>query len=191
MSDLLLSRDFMTAGRRLMEDMILLRAYVEKPEGQSFLESIPVFDPDNHSFDEFEDNCYAFAIGAKGQGRLQPGFRAAVRKRPNMYDFQAFRKDIHEGLLADGAEYLGDSFADSLGKGVPMPLFLRHGQNFDFDFMALRRVFDSYTGKPDRLVFANKGNAFASSPDLRNTNIFGEARGRNYEIFGGYYALKR
>lgn len=193
MTTLLLTRDFQRAGQQYYQDIGVVRAHVQSPEGKTFLESIPVFDPDAQTFDVIEDNCYAFAANATGNGRVQPGFFGTGVNLSNLgrpRDFERYRASLHESLLADGAVYLGESFAGCLDKGVPMAIFFRQGQNFDYDCMALRRMFDKFSGQYERLAFANKPDAFAICPEDRRSTIFSEAARRNYGVFGGYYALK-
>lgn len=184
-----LTRDFMAAGQRHNGDMAYLNGLILTPEGRPFLESIPVYRPQD--WGGYSDtNCTSFAFNRNGQ-RLQPGFLGTGKNRTNNLrpeGLEEYAEDIHRSLAQDGLPYLGDNLSSCVGKGVPAALFFQAcGDGEDYHWIALRRTFNQYSGQYDRLIWADKLGMSVSKCD--NTSIFGKARLSRYEYFGGYYAI--
>lgn len=190
MPDRILTRDFSSACMKFHGDMAYLRGLMTTPQGQTFHESIPIYR--EHEWG-YEDNCTALAFNMKACGGIQPGYLATGVHRYNKHrpkGLDGYSADIHQDLKKDGLVYLGDKLADTVGKGVPAALFLlSDSMGEDYHWYALRRVFNNFTNKCDSLVWVEKFAGVDPVADDGNSTIFGRARQRRYEVFGGYYAI--
>jgi len=188
-----LTRDFAAAGQKHVSDMTYLSALVQKLEGRTFLESIPVFNPDDwHPYGS--ENCTAFAFNRATAGRLQPGYLGTGAMRFNEQrpqGLERYAKDIHRSLAKDGAIYVGENLPACVGKGVPAALFFRTGSSEDYHWYGLRRVSGFFSRANDQLVWSDKCGDDVTSGKGNNASIFSRARNRRYEVFGGYYALPK
>ncbi|MFN3827243.1 MAG: hypothetical protein ACK4NR_06420 [Micavibrio sp.] len=187
-----LTSDFSAASRKHTDDMKYLQELVRTVEGQTFLDTIPVYRPQDWG-GHTESNCMSFAFHRDMRERLQPGMigtgiKIGNKDRPKgLIDYV---ESVRRSLLSDNIPFLGDNLKDCVGRGVPAALFFLNNpsdeEDRDYHWVALRRTFNSANGKYDTLIWADKLGAKVSCCD---PSPFFKVKLSHYNEFGGYYAV--
>lgn len=156
----------------------------EKPVGA--FSCLPVLNMDE--WRRKADNCYSFALNLHLGRGFRPGELSGCIAPSPLGGFEDYIRGINEGALSDGLRNIESLFTDLKENEYPAALFFKHKDDcpygeyrkHDFHWFAMC----SYEGKT---VWAHKQGE--KPVRLVKGSMFDYASNRNYNFFGGYYAV--